>query len=244
MQTCTPDLCRKIRASFSSMFRSRLLPRKFRQTSLAFSYLLSFACAVSFFFLICTKQGFDFLRLRQYAQKSATSKTVHVQLSFEQVSSNALIQSSKTAYLDRAIDLTNLRKQRLKPWHDVTILGGEICPGIGSEDVKKHKGSKTDVGQECPRFTECRGDLPQLAFCKNKKLFEKSGYPIHPPRHLNGKHFRGLVHCRTTLPWDGDIVSFKDGIYVNHFGQVFDENTQYLHGGCQVIDWRKNEIRR
>jgi hypothetical protein len=31
---------------------------------------------------------------------------------------------------------------------------------------------------------------------------------------------------------------------VNHFGQVFDENTQYLHGGCQVIDWRKNEIRR
>jgi capsular polysaccharide biosynthesis protein len=183
--------------------------------------------------------------------------------------------------LHASIDLASVHQQRLKPWTDMMILGGEICPGPASmrnsvvnsmrfpdpkrtlsSDDNRYAEANAFVSNEdaemmmshvtwrprnmatalvieplCPDFMPCMGALPHVRFCKMKYLKELRPLPFVPPHDIEGKIWTSpeLVYQPMSLPWEASIVSITGGAYLNRLGQVFTQDIQYLHGGCQDI---------
>lgn len=178
-------------------------------------------------------------------------------------SSSTKLKQSKTvamedpgvvSMLSFSIDMSLLHKQRLKPWTDIMILGGDTCPGPNSRpsrhvtaDSEKaqsgaitwysnHNALRNEDQFQCPKLVPCHGSLPNVHFCKMKQYKELRPIPITPPINLQGQMWTSpyITFQSTTLPWEGTLVSITGGCFLNHLGHVFNTKMQYLHGGCQV----------
>ncbi|KAI3651461.1 hypothetical protein MP228_003672 [Amoeboaphelidium protococcarum] len=124
------------------------------------------------------------------------------------------------------IDMRVMQRQRLKSWIDIQILGGDMCPGRAGNRTK-----------QCPLFTNCGGDLPEVSYCKLNKVQDQSQRLFREPKSISGKsrYNPPLVYERAELLYDGAVVIIHNSSFVNYNGHAFTSSVQYLHGGCQDI---------
>lgn len=162
------------------------------------------------------------------------TKVLHVKVTFNNSKKlPGVLLSSTTSQLKSQIDLGAVSKQRLKPWLDFTVIGNpSLCPDPALNNSRS-------LAADCPNFYACDTvSMDTISYCRNRGIEQVPDIPMVPPVDVRGSLFRNVDYTRSTLPWQSDVVQIKAGgfsqpIYVNHIGQVFDSNTQWLHGGCQ-----------
>ena len=140
------------------------------------------------------------------------------------------------------IDMSSIPQQRLKPWFDAIVIGGDMCPTSRPLQSMKpwlnaYKHRNIDLRMTpCPNLVPCGGSLSEVSFCSAQGILKPSLVEqFEPPKTLDRRHWKDLNYAHTTLPWDGHVVSIDGGVLVNVLGQTFSPRIHYLHGGCQDI---------